>query len=433
MPLDFRRIIEDRRLGKNHSDQDLKAIASGAADGSILDYQLAAWLMAEVLKPLSLQETATLTIAMAESGDHLSLQDIPDPKLDKHSTGGVGDKTSIALLPILAACGVSVVKMSGPGLGITGGTVDKLLSIPGLRVQLSPQELIDQAKRAHIGITGQSPDLAPADKALYALRDVTATVDSIPLIVSSILSKKLAGGSKTIVIDVKCGSGAFMRSLSDAKELAAWLKEVGQRCGLTVSTAITDMSQPLGGAVGNALEVQEALQVLAKPQSPSQHRFLELCLILGAEALHACGIENGRQKCEEAIQNGGAGQAAEQWLNAQGAKGTVEEILTSLPKARIQTTIKSESQGWIEAIKADQVGGAVIALGGGRLTKADHIDPSVGVVFTKPVGHSVEAGETLATIHAATKEAAEQAEEAIRNAIKLSKVETQPKSLVLDC
>ena len=425
MSADFRRIIDDRRFGRAHSKADLRLLATGAAMGSIPDYQLTAWLMAAMFKPLTVNETAELTLAMAESGEQLDLSSIAEPKLDKHSTGGVGDKTSLALLPILAACGVSVVKMSGAGLGITGGTVDKLASIPGLRVQLTPDELVAQAKKVRIAITGQSADLAPADKVLYGLRDATDTVDSIPLIVSSILSKKLAGGAKTVLIDVKCGSGAFMKSLGQAKELAQSLREVGTRCGLTISTEITDMSQPLGAAVGNALEVREALEVLSGPaRFSSSQRFLDLCLKLGSEALVVCGLSEDRQKglelCQDAVGEGRAALAAQAWLNAQGAPGKLWEIIASLPRAQLLIQVKAQTDGWIEKIDAGTVGRVVIGLGGGRLSKSDTIDPSVGVFLTKPVGAQVRKGDLLAVIHAAAQDDAGKAKHALKDAIVLA-------------
>jgi len=433
MQADFRRIIEDRRAGRRHSMADLTTIALGAARAEIPDYQLSSWLMAAIFKPLSKAETVDLTVAMAQSGDRLSLESLPGPVLDKHSTGGVGDKTSIALLPILAACGISVVKMSGSGLGITGGTVDKLHSIPGLRVQLTAEQLLDQVRRVRIGITGQSADLAPADKVLYSLRDATATVDSIPLIVSSILSKKLAGGAKTILIDVKCGSGAFMRTLGDAQELAAWLTEIGGLCGLKVCTSITDMSQPLGAAVGNALEVKEALHVLRSPDrlSASSQRFLSLCLRFATDALTLFGL-GGEGEVRAAVYEGRAAHAAQLWLNDQGAPGDLDVIVASLPQAPIVQEVTAEISGWIAAIDAEVAGRTVIELGGGRLSKEDQIDASVGVEFPGPVGSEVKSGDRLFTIHARNREDAKSAEAQLKAGIKVSADRIPARPLFLD-
>ena len=256
-------LIARRRDGGSHSADDLGFLAQAAAEGSVPDYQLAAWLMAAYLNPLDERETADLTVAMARSGERLDLSVLSRPWVDKHSTGGVGDKTTLVLLPLLAACGLSLVKMSGRGLGITGGTLDKLASVEGLRLDLPPEALLRVAAESGFALGGQTARLAPADGALYALRDATGTVASLPLIVSSILSKKIAGGAETVVLDVKCGSGAFMRTLPEARALAHALRTVGERCGLRVRCAITDMSTPLGAAVGNALEVREAWDVLS--------------------------------------------------------------------------------------------------------------------------------------------------------------------------
>lgn len=416
-------ILAARRDGKRHSEADLRALAEAAAKGTVPDYQLSAWLMAAYLKPLDEEQTAWLTRAMAESGERLDLTGLPKPWVDKHSTGGVGDKTSIVVLPVLAACGLTVVKMSGRGLGITGGTVDKLESIPGFRVDLSPEEMKDQARRIGIAMTGQTPDLAPADKTLYALRDATATVDSIPLIVSSILSKKIAGGAETVVLDVKCGAGAFMRTLQEARLLARWLTEIGGRCGLRTRAAITDMNQPLGAAVGNALEVAEALDVLqGKAASPATERFRAHCVELSALTLEAAGVatdrEAARAKVEEALRSGAADAKAQEWFYAQGAdKGFV------LPEAPVRRTIAAKSSGWISRIDAETVGRTVVHLGGGRQRKEDAIDLRVGVVLSAPVGTKVEKGDVLATIHAADEPAADAALGRIAGAIQVAPFE----------
>ena len=387
--------IARRRDGKRHSAEELDALADAAAEGTAPDYQLAAWLMAAYLNPLDEGETADLTLAMAASGERLDLAALPKPWVDKHSTGGVGDKTTLVLLPLLAACGLTMVKMSGRGLGITGGTLDKLASVPGLRLDLAPEGLLRVAGEVGFALGGQTARLAPADGVLYALRDATGTVASLPLIVSSILSKKIAGGAETVVLDVKCGSGAFMRTLPEARALAQSLKRIGERCGLRVRCAITDMSTPLGAAVGNALEVREAWDVLSGADlTPPVSRFRDLCLDLAGLALEAAGVEN---RAREALESGEAASRFEAWLRAQGATDGIGDP----PKAPVVRTVKAAHDGWIVRLDAERVGQAVVDLGGGRKTKADVIDPRVGVVVLAGVGQRVQKGDPLLEIHAA--------------------------------
>ncbi len=419
--MDIQAFIATRRDGGRHPSADLNTFAKGAADGSIPDYQLAAWLMAAYLRPLNEQETAWLTEAMADSGERLDLSGLPKPWVDKHSTGGVGDKTSIVLLPLLASCGLTVVKMSGRGLGITGGTVDKLGSIPGFRLDLSPEEMKAQAKRIGIALTGQTPDLAPADKVLYALRDVTSTVSSVPLIVSSILSKKLAGGAETIVLDVKCGAGAFMRDLEAAQTLAAALKRTAELCGLNIRIAITDMDQPLGSAVGNALEVREALEVLQGKPS----RFASLCIRLAGLTLAAAGLapdrDAGERVAAEAIASGKAKAKAAEWFAAQGATVDVFAHPTALPSAKIKVDVLAPSvSGWVSGINAEAVGHAVVHLGGGRLKKSDDVEPSVGLELHVEVGSQVQPRDLLMTIHARSLDEAKSAELSLKDAFAFS-------------
>jgi pyrimidine-nucleoside phosphorylase len=349
--------------------------------------------MAAYLNPLTKQETADLTRAMAESGDRLNLAGLPKPWVDKHSTGGVGDKTTIVLLPLLAACGLTVVKMSGRGLGITGGTVDKLSSVPGFRMDLAPEEMKEQAKRIGVAITGQTPRLAPADKKLYSLRDVTGTVGSVPLIVSSILSKKLAGGAETVVLDVKCGSGAFMKTFPAAQELAKWLREIGQLCGLNLHLSITDMSQPLGWAVGNALEVKEAIRVLKGERG----RMREICLHFAGMALTATGRRSASD-AESALDSGAALAKAKEWFAAQGAALDVFEN-ESWCSANVVSEFRADKAGWVSKLDAQTIGQAVVDMGGGRKKKVDEIDPSVGVVLSVEVGDRVERDQVLAVLH----------------------------------
>jgi len=393
---DFLSIIERRRNGQPHTREDLVAVAEAAARHTAPDYQLAAWLMAAFLNPLSRPETALLTQAMADSGDRVDLTGLPKPWIDKHSTGGVGDKITILALPILAACGVTVVKMSGRGLGHTGGTIDKLASVPGFRLDLSPEEMKAQAQRIGIALTGQSPDLAPADKALYALRDVTATVPSLPLIVSSILSKKIAGGADTVVLDVKCGRGAFMDTRERGEELLEWLVDVGTQCGLSVRAALTDMDQPLGSAVGNALEVEEARRILRGDAGGPLDRVIEVATTLVGLALEASGRSDGIAQAKAVLTDGSALAKAREWFAAQGA-----DFDAHLPSAPVTTEVVAPESGWIARIDALAVGKYVVDLGGGRRRKEDDIDPRVGVEVLVSVGDEVSVGQPIARVHVA--------------------------------
>ena len=424
-------IIATRRDGKDHSQEELIFLANGAAKGLIPDYQLAAWLMAAYLNPLSEQETAWLTLAMADSGVRLDLTGLPKPWVDKHSTGGVGDKTSIVLLPLLAACGLTVVKMSGRGLGITGGTVDKLGSIPGFRLDLTPEEMKSQANEMGLALTGQTPDLAPADKVLYSLRDATATVSSVPLIVSSILSKKLAGGAETIVLDVKCGAGAFMNTREEAQVLARSLTRTAELCGLNIRIAITDMQQPLGSAVGNALEVAEAIRVLDGEQS----RFARLCVRLAGLTLVASGIEPsqepGEKAARDAITDGTAKRKAVEWFLAQGATGDVTAP-DFLPRAPSQFAWHYNGEpNWVSKIDARTIGQIVLDLGGGRQAKEDIIDPSVGLELHVEVGSRLVDGQPLATIHARSQSEAESALTKLKGALEYSASRVEPYEALL--
>ncbi len=393
-------LIAKKRDGKTHSREELNSIAKAAAEGTVPDYQLSAWLMAAYIQGLTPQETADLTLAMAASGERMNLGDLPKPWVDKHSTGGVGDKTTLVLVPLLACCDLTIVKMSGRGLGITGGTIDKLESIPGFKTDLAPEELIKQAKLVGCALTGQTPRLAPADKALYALRDVTGTVDSIPLIVSSILSKKIAGGAETVVLDVKCGSGAFMKNFAQAEKLKAALTEVGTLAGINIRAAITDMDQPLGRAVGNALEVKEAIRVLRGEETG---RFAQLCFWFAEETLKALGIDPGKVK--ESIDNGGAMQMAMHWVRSQG--GTIEifddEEWCMAP--HITPLVYKGPSGWVKKVAADKVGELVLDLGGGRRAKTDTIDHSVGIELDVQVGDKLETNQVVGFLHSRNERA----------------------------
>jgi pyrimidine-nucleoside phosphorylase len=401
--------IDAKRDGRENSEAELRSLASGAADGSIPDYQLAAWLMAAYLNGLSPRETADLTLAMAASGERLDLTGLPKPWVDKHSTGGVGDKTTLVVLPILAACGLTMVKMSGRGLGITGGTIDKLDSVEGFRTDLSPEEMKGQAARIGLALTGQTPRLAPADKALYALRDVTGTVASVPLITASILSKKIAGGAETVVLDVKCGSGAFMRTLNEAQALAASLVSVGELAGLAVRSVVTDMDQPLGRCVGNALEVREAWETLAPggEYGPATARFRELCLQLAGIALEAVG-KGGLAEAVDALESGAAFAKATEWFVDQGADPAAI-LAAGWQQAPARADVKANRPGWIARVDARQIGEAAVSLGAGRRTKADEIDPRVGIECLAPVGSGVAAGQAVLRVHARDDQSAQRA------------------------
>lgn len=398
--MDIQSIIAAKRDGLEHTQGELEWLAKFAAKGEIPDYQLSAWLMAAYLHPLSAQETAWLTLAMADSGQRMNLDGLPKPWVDKHSTGGVGDKTTLVLLPLLAACGLTVIKMSGRGLGITGGTIDKLESIPGFRTNLTPQELKDQARRIGLAITGQSPNLAPADKVFYSLRDATATVSSIPLIVSSILSKKIAGGADTIVLDVKAGSGAFMKSQQEADRLADALLSAGRIAGLDLHVAISDMDQPLGSSVGNAMEVAEAAAVLTQTEVG---RFTDLCLDLAGLTLVAAemttSLEAGKEAARLRLMDGSALEKAQRWVEAQGGDPAIWTRPDLLPQAPQRRIIRASKAGVVHRIDAELIGRFVVDLGGGRHKKDDLIDPSVGVELHVEVGSKVQAEDPLCTVH----------------------------------
>jgi pyrimidine-nucleoside phosphorylase len=413
-----RGLIEAKRDGQAHSAAELRFLAQGAADGTIPDYQLSAWLMAAYLRGLDAQETADLTMAMAKSGETLDLTGLAKPWVDKHSTGGVGDKTTIVLLPLLAACGLTMVKMSGRGLGITGGTIDKLESVPGFRTDLDPETVMAQAAKIGLALTGQTPRLAPADKTLYALRDATGTVASIPLITSSILSKKIAGGAETVIVDVKCGSGAFMGTLEDAHALAESLERTGALAGIAVKTVVTDMDQPLGSMVGNALEVKEALGVLrGEPGPEPTRRFRELCVSLAGLALRTVG-KGSAAVAAKALDSGAALAKAREWFAAQGADPLVFDS-DDWAEAPHTAEVAARRPGHVRRVDARLVGQAAMELGAGRPSKTDPIDPTVGVRCLVTVGSLVQAGTPVFEVHAAAPEAASRAQRLLDRAIEI--------------
>ncbi len=384
-------LILAKRAGGEHSAAELKEFLDGYVAGAVPDYQVAAWLMAVCWRGMTQQETADLTQAMAHSGDVLDLADLPNT-VDKHSTGGVGDKTTLVLAPLLAAMGGTVAKMSGRGLGHTGGTVDKLESIPGFRASLSDEEFLAVAHSVGVVVTGQSKDLAPADGLLYALRDATGTVESLPLIASSVMSKKLAGGAKSIVLDVKVGSGAFMKTVADARALAEAMVSIGRLNGRNVRAVLSSMAQPLGHMVGNAMEVTEAIGCL-RGEGPAD--LLELCLVLAQEVLEAAGLPAGREELLAAIGSGRAMERFEAWIGAQG--GDLRS-LDHLERAPDQWLLRAPRSGTVAVVDALAVGRAAGLLGGGRSRKGDAIDVGVGVELHAKVGDEVAAGEVLATL-----------------------------------
>ena len=401
--------------------------------GEVTDYQASALLMAIVLNGMTPRETTDLTLAMANSGHMLDLSDVVDLAVDKHSSGGVGDKTSLAVLPIVAACGLPVGKMSGRGLGFSGGTLDKLESIPGYRVDLTTEEFKHQLKEKGIVLTGQSLDLAPADGKLYALRDVTGTVQSIPLIASSIMCKKLAAGAQAILLDVKTGLGAFMETLEDARQLAHMMVDIGQLAGRDVVALLSDMNQPLGKAVGNSLEVVEAVETL-RDNGPED--FLEHCLHVSAHMLvlgkQAKDLGEGRAMAEKSIAGGSAFEKLRVLVEAQGGDVSYVDDTSKFPRAKYIEEVKSPQSGYLSQIQARTVGEAAVALGAGRARKSDPIDHAVGFLIHHKVGDQVEQGEPLITIHANDRDKLNEARQAVLSAHAFSEEPVERLSLFYD-
>lgn len=419
-------VIARKRDGGALSAEEIQYFVQSFTRGETPDYQASALLMAIYLRGMDGNETAVLTRAMAESGGQLDLSVLPPgkPTLDKHSTGGVGDKTSLVVVPILAAAGAAVCKMSGRGLGHTGGTLDKLETIPGFRVEQSPEEMLSLVGKIGACLTGQTSDLAPADKKIYALRDITATVGSLPLIVSSILSKKLAGGAKSFVFDVKTGSGALMKTLPEAQALARALVEGAKANGRDAVALITDMNQPLGHAVGNAVEVAEAIYALT-PGAETDARFVELCEALAAEGLRLIGRADGDAALEmvrELRESGAALRVFRELVEAQGGDPSMVDDPSRLPQAPVSLPVPAPAGGgYIAAIDAAELGNVVVALGGGRARKEDIIDPAVGLRMEASVGQYIEEGVPLARILARQPEDAEEALPRIQRAFTLSR------------
>lgn len=426
-------IIAKKRDGLPLTSEEIDFFIQGLTSGEIPDYQVSAWAMAVLLRGMTVQETVDLTMAMVRSGLTLDLSSVAPIVVDKHSSGGVGDKTTLAVLPMVSAAGLPVVKMSGRGLGFSGGTLDKLESIPGFNVSLSVEQLLDNARRYGIALSGQTPELAPADGKLYALRDVTATVPSLPLIASSIMSKKIAGGAQAIVLDVKVGRGAFMETLEEARALAQLMIHIGESVGRRVTAVLSDMSQPLGRAVGNALEVVEALETLRGGGPPD---FREHCLVIGAEMLLLGGLarspEEARERLLKTLADGSALDKFRLWVRAQGGDVRVVDDPSLLPQAPWVEPVPSPHTGYLAGIDAREVGLTAVDLGAGRQRKGEPIDYAVGIVLGAKVGEHISAGEPLFTLHARDEATASAARQRLLAAYAWSEQPTSPPPLIYE-
>lgn len=435
-------LIMKKRGGGCHTEDEIRFIVDGFTNGRIPDYQMSAWLMAVYYMGMTNEETVALTLAMADSGDKLNLDKIEGVKVDKHSTGGVGDKTTFIVGPILASLGVPIAKMSGRGLGHTGGTIDKLESIEGFNVAISQEEFIDNVNNIKMSLVSQTGNLAPADKKIYALRDVTATVDSLPLIASSIMSKKIAAGADVIVLDVKCGSGAFMKNIDDARALAKAMVDIGELAGRKTYGVITDMNEPLGCKVGNALELEEAIDTLMikdvnRDDIPKGiRRLLEVSLTLATYMTVGAGIcddkNKARRLCEEAIESGNALKKLAEFVQAQG--GNKECILNTkkLPKAKYVVPVTFYKSGYIVSCNTSEVGMASLILGGGRATKDSEINLAVGIDIRKHIGDKVEENEVFAYIHGDDEKLIEEAKIRLTGAYKIEKNKKEPEKIIKD-
>jgi pyrimidine-nucleoside phosphorylase len=422
-------LIERKRNGAELPPDELAELVLGFARGNVPDYQMAAFCMAVWFRGLTPAETHALTDAMVRSGETIDLSGLGRKVVDKHSTGGVGDKASLVIGPVVAACGVPFAKMSGRGLGHTGGTLDKLESIPGFRVELAHDAFVRQVQETGLAIVGQTADLVPADKKLYALRDVTATVDQVALIASSIMSKKIAAGADAIVLDVKVGDGAFMKTLDAARELAETMVSLGQEAGREVVCELTDMDQPLGHAVGNALEIREAVETLRGEGPPDLHE-----LVLSAAghllALSDLGVdtEEGRRRAETAIADGSAVEAYERWIRAQGG----DPDPAALPEAPVVRDVSAPGEGFVAGIATTALGVASLHLGAGRVAKDDEIDHAVGLLALAKRGDRVEPGQPLARVHARTEADAEQGVAEVAACYRLADAAPEPVPIVLE-
>lgn len=413
-------VIDHKRNKHPLSKEEIMAFVEGYTQGKIPDYQASALLMAIYFNGMTSEEQANLTMEMLASGDKLDLSDIPGIKVDKHSTGGVGDKTSIPLAPMIAALGIPVPMISGRGLGHTGGTLDKLEAIPGFRVELSESEFKEQVAKIKVAIVGATGNVAPADKKIYALRDVTDTVDSIPLIASSIMSKKIASGTDALVLDVKTGSGAFMKKEQDATALAHALVEIGKSVGMKCMAVISDMNQPLGNMIGNSLEIQESIEIL-KGRGPKD--ITDLVLTLGSQMVVLAGkadnLKTARKMLVEVINNGEALATFKKMIAAQGGNSAVVDNYKLLPQARYKIELPAKTTGYISKMVADDIGVAAMLLGGGRQSKEDKIDYAVGLELHKKVGDSVQRGDSILTIYS-NNENVDNIKDILYNSIKIS-------------
>ncbi len=424
-------LLIKKRDGAELTAGEIKHLINGYINGDIPDYQMAAFCMAVYFKGMTAQETVHFAVALADSGDTMDLSAVPGIKVDKHSTGGVADTTTLVVAPLVAAAGVPVAKMAGRGLGHTGGTIDKLESIPGLKTSLDPKTFVRQLNTVGLAVTSQSGRLVPADKKLYALRDVTGTVDSIPLIAGSIMSKKIAAGAEAILLDVKTGSGAFMKTKEEALELAKTMVKIGESAGRETIAIISDMNEPLGNAVGNALEVEEAITVL---KGMAEGRLRELSLVLGSQMLvlarKAEGFTEAYQKLEGILDKGLALEKLAEMIAAQGGNPAVVENTDLLPKAKYQKVIKSWQEGWLIINDAQAIGQAAMLLGAGRRTKDDVIDPTVGLRFHARTGDYLKEGQVIAEVHYNREDNLTDALEIIKNAVSFSENYVPPQKLL---
>jgi pyrimidine-nucleoside phosphorylase len=425
-------LIEKKRDGKALTKKEIRYIIEGYTAGEIPDYQMSAFAMAVFFRGMTEEEMAELTMAMVDSGEKIDLSEIKGIKVDKHSTGGVGDKTTLVLAPLVASAGVPVAKMSGRGLGHTGGTIDKLESIPGFHVEIDNRQFVRLVNQNKIAVVGQTGNLTPADKKLYALRDVTATVNSIPLIASSIMSKKIAAGADAIVLDVKTGSGAFMKNIEESKKLAKAMVKIGENVGKKTIAVISDMSQPLGFAIGNALEVQEAIDTL-KGEGPED--LTELCLTLGSYMVYmaekADSLEKARKLLEQSIASGKALETFKTFVSAQGGDASIVDDPSKLPHSSYTFELKAKEEGYVNEIAADAVGTAAMWLGAGRATKDAAIDLAVGLILHKKIGDYVKKGETFVTIYS-NQQDIEKVKQTLYYSIKISKNKTKKPVLIYE-
>ncbi|HSV75057.1 MAG TPA: thymidine phosphorylase [Chthonomonadales bacterium] len=428
-------LIARKRDGAEHTPDELSALVRMATDGSMADYQLSAWLMAVTLRGMTPAEAAALAMAMRDSGRVVAPEELPQPSVDKHSTGGVGDKTTLVVAPLLASAGACVLKMSGRGLGHTGGTIDKLESISGMRTELRLDDALAQVRRIGLAIVSQTPELAPADGRLYALRDVTATVGSIPLIAASIMSKKLAAGARTVLLDVKMGRGALLTTLDDSRELARLMVGIGRAAGVLTEAAITPMDEPLGMSVGNALEVAEAIRVLTG-RGEVDSRFRELCLLLAAHALAAAGLApspiEAYRLAEGRLATGGAAEAFQSLVEAQGGDPRVLDNPDRLPSARIVRCVRAQQDGYIEAVDALAIAEAAAAVGASRRRKGDAIDHAAGVVLHARRGDPVSHGDPLADLHVRREADGDAVSAGVREAFRIAHVPPPARAAILE-